>query len=639
LHNRRVVQLGSQIQAGELATGLLPQRRTDVLSNLLALTIGVVMTFCVCGYQFGKSNHTVYLLDATHRSYPNLLDNDWFTTQTFQYHATYGFITRFLMRAHILEPGFLVAYVGLVIAFHVAWMGIVSALGGTTRTYLVSVLFYYLSAGGTGLGIYQFFQDSCFLPSNISNVALLWAFYLWIVDRRVWSAVCFGVAGLFHLNYAIVGVGAWCSLNAWEWIGPAIGVPAMQERMQGLVTRVDPKEHSRKRTYTFRCWVAAIVPSMFNIFMGVMLELHRGGKMPFAQFLEIYVKFRHPHHYYPRSWPLALWICFLWPIPFAFFAWRILQQKMDLPVSKRARREAVRIFALMAGLQIVALIGAGYFYFSETLVQMSLYRFSIYVSLFACIGAAILVSDCTRITGASSRAILIGLTALIVATPLLMRYGPRVGVLHIEGVAAFINAKRKALMLFFVLSCAPAVHESIWAIHKRKVRNALNAAGIAVLVVTIVIGWNRWIGLTLIIDKTSPDYLAVCDWAREHTPEGAIFLVPPEESEFRLRAQRAIVVNFKCVPQLDQELIQWDERLRDVLGLTNLYRQLPNGFDKIPAAMARIYSARTGDELFIAAKKYDARYVVASHGLGSRFRHQLVYESGNRYFLYDLDRS
>jgi hypothetical protein len=328
----------------------------------------------------------------------------------------------------------------------------------------------------------------------------------------------------------------------------------------------------------------------------------------------------------------------LWPIPFAILAWRILQQKMDLPHAKRARREAVRIFALMAGLQIVALIGAGYWYFSETLVQLSFYRFSIYVSLFACIGAAILVSDCTRITGASSRAILIGLTALIVATPLLMRYGPRVGVLHIEGVAAFINAKRKALMLFFILSCAPAVHETIWAIQSRRARNALNLSMIVLLVGTIVIGWNRWIGLTLIIDKASPDYLAVCDWAREHTPEGAIFLVPPEESEFRLRAQRAIVVNFKCVPQLDQELIHWDERLRDVLGLSNLYKQLPNGFDKVPGAMAKIYAARTGNELFAAAKKYDARYVVASHGLGARFKSKLVYQSGYRYFLYDLDR-
>lgn len=632
------MQLGSQIQAGELATGLLPQRRRDLLSNLFALCIGVVMTFCVCGYQFGKSNHTIYLLDALHRYRPDLLAKDWFTTQTFQYHATFGFITRLLMRIHFLEPGFLIGYVGLVIAFHVAWMRLVIALGGTTRTYLLSVLFYYLSAGGTALGIYQFFQDSCFLASNISNVAMLWAFYLWIIDRRVASGVCFGLAGLFHLNYAIVGVGAWCSLNAWEWIGPKIMAPVMQQRMQSLVTRIDPTQVGRARRATLRGWLAAILPSLLNIAMGAILQLKRGGKMPFDRFIQIYVKFRHPHHYDPRSWPLALWICFLWPIPFAIVAWRILQQKMDLPHSKRARREAVRIFALMSGLQIVALIGAGLFYFNETLVQMSLYRFSIYVSLFACIGAAILVCDCTRITGSSGWAILIGLTAIVIATPIVMRFGPHVGWINIEGVRAFINSKQKALTLFFVLSCAPAIHEAIWVFHGKRIRNALNVTGIVLLVGTLIVGWNRWIGLTMLFEEVHPNYASVCDWARENTPKDAIFLVPPAESEFRLTAQRAIVVDFKAVPQLGAELMQWDQRLRDVLGLTDLPTQLPRGFINIPRAMTRIYGERSGEDLFAVARKYDARYVVAINWLGAPFQSKLVYSAGDRYFVYDLQR-
>src|SRR4029077_3089512 len=135
--------------------------------------------------------------------------NDWFVTQTFQYHAAFGWFTRVLMKLGILEQGFLVGYLALVVLFHVAWMRRVDAVGGTRRTYLVSVLFYYLSAGGTALGIYQYFQDSSFLASNIANVALLWAFYLWMADKRVWSGLCFGIAGLFHLNHALVAVGSW----------------------------------------------------------------------------------------------------------------------------------------------------------------------------------------------------------------------------------------------------------------------------------------------------------------------------------------------------------------------------------------------------------------------------------------------
>jgi len=54
------------------------------------------------------------------------------------------------------------------------------------------------------------------------------------------------------------------------------------------------------------------------------------------------------------------------------------------------------------------------------------------------------------------------------------------------------------------------------------------------------------LGLRLALnDDEDRDYLAVCDYVREHTPLDAVFVVPPNEQLFRYRAQRAIVVNFK----------------------------------------------------------------------------------------------
>ena len=86
----------------------------------MAIAFGVAMSLCVYGYQFGQSNHTVYLLDAIHRADPSVLAGDWFTTQTFQYHAVFGWITRGLMRAGILELGFGLGYLVIVIGLHVA---------------------------------------------------------------------------------------------------------------------------------------------------------------------------------------------------------------------------------------------------------------------------------------------------------------------------------------------------------------------------------------------------------------------------------------------------------------------------------------------------------------------------------------
>ena len=497
------VRLYSDIQTEELNQGVLPRPRPDALSTLMALCIGVVTTLCVTGYQFGRSNHTIYLLDAFHRTHPQLLNNDWFTTQTFQYHAAFGWITRLLMRLGITEQAFLVGYLGLVIAFHITWMKIVTAVGGNRRTYLVSVLFYYLSAGGVGLGIYQFFQDSCFLASNISNVAMLLAFYLWMVDKRFWSGLCFGIAGLLHLNYSIVGVASWVALNAWDYIGH---LPQASANIQSLVIKLDPEQKRRQRRADIRAWIAAIAPSMFNIAAGAYLQLKRGGKLPLAKFIEIYVKFRHPHHYDPRSWPLALWICFIWSVPFAVMAWWILQNRADLRAAHRARREAARIFAGMMTLQLIALVGAGKFYFAETLVQMSLYRFSIYCQLFGCIGAALLFCDCTRLAGTRIRWIVIAFCAIIATTPTIFWLGTHIGWINIEGVRAFVNAKRPALILFFILSSAPAIHELILAVRSPKARGTLNVIASAFFISLIVVGWNLWIGLTMIMEKPDLDY-------------------------------------------------------------------------------------------------------------------------------------
>src|SRR5690606_10558717 len=85
--------------------------RLDVLPATFAIAFGITMTLCVRGYQFGGSNHNVYLVDALRQaSGDTLLANDCFTTQTLQYHALFGWVTRFLFQQQIIEPVFLLGH-------------------------------------------------------------------------------------------------------------------------------------------------------------------------------------------------------------------------------------------------------------------------------------------------------------------------------------------------------------------------------------------------------------------------------------------------------------------------------------------------------------------------------------------------
>lgn len=78
-------------------------------------------------------------------------------------------------------------------------------------------------------------------------------------------------------------------------------------------------------------------------------------------------------------------------------------------------------------------------------------------------------------------------------------------------------------------------------------------------------------------------------WARQASPQDAIFAVPPSWSGFRSRAQRAIVVNFKAFPYRDGLNEAWFERLTQLAPLTlpdrgspALQRTLDEAFFQLP---------------------------------------------------------
>ena len=514
------------------------------IQNILATAFAVALTLTMQGYQFGKSNHTVYLIDALRHTSPHLLQNDWFVTQTLQYHAAFGLLTRGLMKLGIIEPAFLIGYVLLAILLHAAFWRITKSLGGDLRSFILAEVLFHLSGAGTGLGMYQFLQDSAFLPSNIAAVAFLWAIYFWIADRRGWAAVLFGVAGVFHLNYAIVGPFMWLIVTLIAWL------------------------KDRRRPNVTECFGAIAMAELclMNIVPAMLAISQRSGKMPLENFIQIYVNLRHPHHYAPLTWPISLWLSFLWPLPLAWLYWR---RQRETEAVEQARRVADAIILLL----VIAFFGAGVWYVSETLVQLSLWRFSVFVKVLTCAAAAI-----------------------------------------------------------WIMSATPR--------HERLIAALATIIGLGLIGTCIVRG--PYLGL-LRIPQDDVNYFTACDWIREHTPTDAIFLVPPDEQAFRLRAQRAIVVNFKCVPQLSSELPEWRRRLDDILALD--IRDLPTGgatsFERTLAEMRAIYERRPPEHLAKVAQHYNARYILLAHRLGDEWEPRRVADMDDAttaYFLYDLQR-
>ncbi|MBV8779795.1 MAG: hypothetical protein JO353_00225 [Phycisphaerae bacterium] len=568
-------------------------------AGLFSLIFGMAVTLIVSGYQFGRGNHTVYLLDGLRELNPELFTRDWFVTQTLQYHAVFSLLTATCMRLHILEPVFLIGYLELVVLWHFAWRGIVHAIGGDDRTYILSVVLYYLSAAGISIGVFQFLQDACFLPSNVSNIAVLVGLYEWMRDRRLAAGIWFGIAGLFHVNFAAMVIGLWVVLVAWQrWVDGR----TLRDR---------------------RLWIATVilfVPSLINLGMAVPDELRHGGTMPMGQFVNVYVRFRHAHHFDPIHWPIGLWLSFLWPIPFAIWAWMKSERTHE-------RQEAARIFAIISGLLIAAFLFAGIWFINEPFVQLCLFRFSIYVKLLSCIGAACWIS--TRV-GANVTAWLLMIVTLVAVIGLSIFVAE-----HNRLNGLVVNAAwdhRVALALFIAMIALASVDQSL--ANAGDLRRALQWLTTFSLPVLMAALWGR-LGVGMTPEPEDPMYRQVCTWARNSTPVNAIFLTPPQETDFRLYGQRAIVVNFKHVPQLSGEILQWRTRLLDVLGLHDLH-ELPQDYTRTMAALGQIYDRRPAEALVSVARQYDAGFIVIDHPLDSPELALSFHVSGNPFFVYAI---
>lgn len=64
--------------------------------------------------------------------------------------------------------------------------------------------------------------------------------------------------------------------------------------------------------------------------------------------------------------------------------------------------------------------------------------------------------------------------------------------------------------------------------------------------------------------QTFVDWLKVCQWAKQSTPNDEVFLTPRHQQTFKWYAERAEVVNWKDVPQDAKSLFQWSKRFSEI---------------------------------------------------------------------------
>ena len=634
-----------------------PAPRPLVLAAVLA---AASLMLAVTGYSFGGGNHEVYLLEPLRRAGLASFGADWFVHDTLQYHGLFAAVAATLLRYDVARGGFLVLFLFLLLATAGAWWRLVRALGGGVTAYLVAVVGYHLLLGDRGLGMYSLLQDGQFNAGNVAAVALLVGIVLWVEGRAVWAGVAFGVAGAFHLNYAVVAPVLWVALVAWNVIpkaGPQRGSgPGSGASTEPDLSRVAARLSERVLLAT----ALALVPSLANVALALPSKLREEGTMPLPRFIELYVRLRHPHHYDPTAWPWWVWAAFLLPVPFAARAFSDSRaatpprsgvgDDTEPGPGRRCRpavRRAAHVWFLLMALQAFALLTAGLFWLGPTFVQLSLWRFSPHAKLLAVSAVAAWLVTPRLSPDADEHIVLLpprptpvkaNREQLVAAGFLLTAFA----LIGIVVLAAIFSLRFRAsvestdnisvwqlvfgLMVVLVTMFA-AAFRSPGVIRRSPLRTAKPVGHLLDWVNSLLsvapiglIGFfllqSAWRGEMPPPGQPAPDaaVLDAAEWAKWNAPRDALFLLPPDASAFSVNARRGQVVSFKLVPQLAGELAEWDRRLRDVLDVPDLsvYAGGFTGYRTAQQRMRERYDALPTQHLFKVARQYGARYVFRS---------------------------
>lgn len=103
------------------------------------------------------------------------------------------------------------------------------------------------------------------------------------------------------------------------------------------------------------------------------------------------------------------------------------------------------------------------------------------------------------------------------------------------------------------------------------------------------------VGRNAVVTDRYVDWLAVCQWIREHTPRDSLWLTPKYQQSFKWHAQRAEVVCWKDVPQDNASVIEWYHRIQNCAPPRDSQGQIRDW---------------TTDELMKLAAQYGARWIL-----------------------------
>lgn len=479
-------------------------RRTLVITFVVAVGILFGLAY---GEVFGTKNQLTYLLDGLVRARPDLYRNDWFVTQNHHYHVAFAYLTAPLFE---LDPegavAFGIAHVIATVATFGAIYGLVAAATSRGRLVIfVGIVGLLALGGGRALGG-TYLYAGYLQPSTLATLGWLIAINAWVRDRLLIAGIALAIGGVFHLNYAVLGLGAFglCELAA-------------------------------HRRFDLRRMARLLGPSLAVLVVFFPMIVASGETTHGKLAMDVLVQFEFPGHFKPSRLRLEL---------FALVGWHVIAIALR-PPDRPDAPSRLSVFAMVTTSAVIVAV---------VLVQigplLSLTRlFAWRIAPFGILAAQI--------------AMFVGIAAIARRERPLPRGWQLLGL--VAGAAFIVyNAYTRPREPYpEVITCVMVVASIVIA-----VRHAWVGAVACAVLFAFPLWLERTHVVAPAVFRTSAGEVTI--WARTKSPRDAVFLIPPYYGDFRLLARRAVVVDDKSPPMYLDELVDWYQRLCGSVDATEL---------------------------------------------------------------------
>jgi len=101
------------------------------------------------------------------------------------------------------------------------------------------------------------------------------------------------------------------------------------------------------------------------------------------------------------------------------------------------------------------------------------------------------------------------------------------------------------------------------------------------------------------------DEASLFAWARNHTPPGTTFAIPPDLGGFRLETGRAVIADWKCMPLLPSDQLEWRRRIECLAGRTiHSFEEAMDGYAGTDAGRAASWAKEFGCEFVVVERRH-----------------------------------